>query len=99
MGKTKFIWGAILGATAGALLTPLTTKKGRAKLVKLGQDLGLDTGAIGEKAKELTQELEGQGVALLKGKAGIAIKSSVLRRAPRRKVATKTNREKNKQEK
>lgn len=79
--KSKFILGAILGATAAALLTPVAGKKTRENLIKIGKDMGLDTDAIGEKARELKQEIETRGADFIKAQTGITVKNPAKRRA------------------
>lgn len=48
MGKTdKFIWGAVLGAAAAALLTPVTGRVARIGIKKIANHHGLDKLAAG----------------------------------------------------
>lgn len=62
MSKTgKFIAGAILGAAAAALLTPVSGKKARAKLKAGAQKAGLKT----EKYEAKLQSLVDEGANLL----------------------------------
>lgn len=50
MSKTgKFIAGAILGAAAAALLTPVSGKKARAKINATAKKAGIDLGKYGVK--------------------------------------------------
>ena len=49
----KFLLGALLGATAAVLLTPVTGKKARSSLRGLAEKKGLDTSAIQSKVESL----------------------------------------------
>lgn len=49
----KFLLGALLGAGAAVLLTPVTGKKARSSLRNLAEKKGLDAGALQSKAESL----------------------------------------------
>jgi len=66
MGKSKFVAGALLGAVAALLLTPVTGKKTRASLKKAAKRAGVPTdrmeGAIDsiiEKGSEMLAAADG----------------------------------------
>lgn len=64
----KFILGALLGATAAVLLTPVTGKKARSALRTTAVKKGLNVEAVQEKV----QELLARGEELVKGAAPAA---------------------------
>lgn len=79
MAKSKFILGAILGAAAAALLTPVTGRKAREKLVKLGEGMGFDSDIVKKKVDEFARE----GAAILQEAVGA-------RRSAKRPVARRS---------
>jgi gas vesicle protein len=59
MGKTaKFIFGAIVGATAAALLTPVTGKRARKEALKIAKKVGIDTDKLDSAADLLIKKGE-----------------------------------------
>lgn len=83
MGKAKFVLGAILGAAAAALLTPVNGRKAREKLIKMGEDLGIDPDEVKKKVEDLARE------------SGVIIQEALSGRkraaAPKKSVRRKTN--------
>jgi gas vesicle protein len=69
MGRpSKFIFGAVLGAVAAALITPVAGKKARTRLKQAAQKAGVDTkkldkqiGGIIEKGGQLLREVKQSG--------------------------------------
>ena len=56
MGKSsKFVAGAVLGAVAAMLLTPVAGKKVREQVKKLAKRAGIDADALGKHAQQLVQ--------------------------------------------
>lgn len=59
MGKTaKFIFGAIVGAAAAALLTPVTGKRARQEASKIAKKAGIDTDKLNSAADFLVKKSE-----------------------------------------
>jgi gas vesicle protein len=60
MGKSgKFMFGALLGAAAAALLTPVAGKKARKKVAETAEKAGVDKEKI-EQVKKQAKELGGE---------------------------------------
>ena len=70
MGKSgKFIFGALLGAAAAALLTPVAGKKARKKVAQTAEKVGIDK----EKIDQVVNQAKDFGSDLLQ-KAQKAVK-------------------------
>jgi gas vesicle protein len=59
MGKSKFIVGALLGAAAAALLTPVSGKGARTKVKKAALKVGLDTNKLESQVGQLAKQGKG----------------------------------------
>jgi len=56
MGKSKFLVGAILGAAAAALLTPVTGKKTRDSVKKAAKRVGVPTDGVAEAVNSIVEK-------------------------------------------
>lgn len=72
-----------MGAAAAALLTPVTGRKAREKLVKLGEDMGFDSDTV----KKKLEEFAGEGSAIVQ--EALKLPRSAKRPATRRKTNSK----------
>ena len=54
--SSKFVLGAIIGAAAAALLTPVSGKKARDKVKSAAGRAGIDTKELEKKVKSLAQK-------------------------------------------
>jgi len=57
MGKSsKFLLGALLGAAAAALLTPVAGKRARAKVKQAAKQAGVPTGSLEDAVSKLVKK-------------------------------------------